>query len=230
MASKSSIAISYWAYPLEGGKMEDFVGIDEFEAELSENFNVFVGGKATDAMGGGLYELTMVILHNDTVQNTLLYGAGIASDMVKDEAKGWLVKHIGQPIKQAFAKLKDANKEKTPEIDRLELHFKDIYFIIYNICPDGIAKNLDIILDVFEARINEFNSNGQLPNYINVPVYLDEQVESSDWKKLPVYRRLENVDETIQAKGIEDYLNYWGLFYTFQEQRCKVYNVRTREI
>ena len=109
-------------------------------------------------MGGGLYELAIVILHNDTVQNALLYGAGIASDMVKDEAKGWLVEHVGKPIKKAFANLKGANKDKTPEIDRFELRFKDIYFIVYNICPDGIAKNLDIILDVFEIRISEFIS------------------------------------------------------------------------
>lgn len=230
MSNKTSVAISYWAYPLGGGKMIDFEGIDEFEKDLSNDFNVFLSGKATDALGGGLYELAMVVLHNNTVHDTLLVIGGYVGDELKDAAKEWLKKHVGTPIKNAFNKLKNRNEDKTPDIDRLEIVFKDINFIIYNIFPDGIAQNVDVVLDLFGARLSEFINQGQLPSYVYVPVFHDKDAESDDWKKRPVYRKLEKIDETIRDVSNDDYLKYWGLFYTGQEEQCKVYEVRTKTL
>ncbi len=228
MNNKTSIAVSYWAHPLGGGKFIDFVEINEFEKDLSTDFNVFLRGRATDALGGGLYELVMVIFHNDTVHDTLLLIGGYLSDEVKDAAKEWLKKHIGDPIKTAFTKLKSRNEDKAPDIDRLEIVFKDVNFIIYNIFPDGIVQNIDVVLDLFGARLGGFISEGQLPSYVYVPVFHDKEAESSSWKKRPVYRKPEKIDETIRNVSSDDYLKYWGLFYTGQVEQCKVYEVRTK--
>ena len=234
MSNKTSLAISYWAYPLGEGKMEELVGINEFESKLSENFSVFISGKSTDALGGGLYEMVMTILHNERVQDALLYAGGVVTDSVvdiaKDNVKNFLVTYIGKPIKDAFTKIKQENEEKTPDIERVEIQFKDMCLIIYNICPDGIAKNLEIILDLFEKRFTSFISEGQLPDYVYIPLFRDDTVSSQDWKNLPVFRKLESVDETIQGVTDAAYLDYWGLFYTFQENQCRIYNVRTKEI
>ncbi len=210
--------------------MIDFDGVGEFEKDLSTDFNVFLSGKATDTLGGGLYELAMVVLHNETVHDTLLVIGGAAGDAAKEAAKEWLKKHVGTPIKNAFIKLKNRNEDKVPDIDRLEIVFKDINFIIYNIFPDGIAQNIDVVFDLFEARLSEFISEGQLPSYVYVPVFHDKDAESGDWKKRPVYRKLERIDETIRDVSNDDYLKYWGLFYTGQEEQCKVYEVRTKNL
>ena len=214
--------------------MEDLVGIDEFEAELSENFSVFVKGKPSDALGGGLYEMVITILHNELVHDALVFSGGLLTDTVtdfaKDQTKKFLANYIGTPIKNAFAKIKNLNPEKTPEIERVEVQFKDINFIIYNVCHDGISKNLDIILDLFESRINAFISEGQLPTCVYVPLFRDDKAQSTNWKQQPVFRMLEKVDETITDVRDDAYLNYWGLFYTFQEDQCRIYNVRTKEI
>ena len=234
MSKKTSVVISYWAYPLGKGKMEDFVAIETFEEDLSQNFNVFVSGKPSDAMGGGLYELIIRILHNENVQDVLLYSSGILTDtikdLLKDKAKDFLTNHIGKPISQAFTKLKDANLEKAVDIERIEIQFKDICFIIYNVCQDGIAKNLDIILDLFEKRFIEFIIDGQIPSCIHVPLFQDDKAPELDWNNKPTFRKLESVDETIQNVGSDAYLNYWGVFYTFLDEQCKIYNVRTKEL
>jgi hypothetical protein len=234
MSSKTSLAISYWAYPLGEGKMEELAGIEEFESKLSENFSVFISGKSTDALGGGLYEMVMTILHNERVQDALLYAGGIVTDSVvdiaKDKVKDFLVTYIGKPIKDAFSKISEQNKEKEPDIDRIEIQFKDMCIFIYNVCPDGIAKNLEIILDLFEKRFAEFLSAGQLPDYVYIPLFRDDKAPTQSWKNLPVFRKLESIDETIQGVTDAAYLDYWGLFYTFQEDQCRVYNVRTKEI
>ena len=234
MSKKTSVVITYWAYPLENGKMEDFAEIDTFEKNLSQDFNVFVSGKPSDAMGGGLYELTIRILHNENVQDALLFSSGILADTVrdlfKDRIKDFLTTRIGTPIKQAFAKLKEANLDKDADIERVEVQFKDVCLIIYNVCQDGIAKNLDIILDLFDKRFSEFIVDDQLPSYVYVPLFRDDNSPEFDWKNKPTFRKLESVDETIRNVGDDAYLNYWGIFYTFIEDQCKIYNVRTKEI
>ena len=94
MSNKTSLAISYWAYPLDEGKMEELAGIDKFESELSKNFNVFISGKSTDALGGGLYEMVMTILHNERVQDALLYTGGIVEflSLVNQQLATFLLK------------------------------------------------------------------------------------------------------------------------------------------
>ena len=214
--------------------MEELAGIDKFESELSKNFNVFISGKSTDALGGGLYEMVMTILHNERVQDALLYTGGIVTnsltEIAQDKVKEFLATYIGKPIKDAFAKIKKENKEKAPDIARIEIQFKDMRLFIYNVCPDGIAKNLEIILDLFEKRFTEFISASQLPDYVYTPLFRDDKTPSQNWKDLPVFRKLESIDETIQGVTDATYLDYWGLFYTFQENQCRVYNVRTKEI
>ena len=178
--------------------------------------------------------MVMTILHNERVKDALLYAGGMVTNSIteiaQDRVKEFLVTFIGKPIKSAFAKIKEENKEKAPDIDRIEIQFKDMCLFIYNVCPDGIAKNLEIILDVFEKRFTEFISEGQLPDYVYIPLFRDDKTPSPDWKNLPAFRKLESVDETIQGVTDAAYLDYWGLFYTFQENQCRVYNVRTREI
>ena len=94
--------------------MEDLVGIDEFEAELSENFSVFVKGKPSDALGGGLYEMVITILHNELVHDALVFSGGLLTDTVtdfaKDQTKKFLANYIGTPIKNAFAKIKNLRR------------------------------------------------------------------------------------------------------------------------
>ena len=232
MSTKPSVAISYWAYPLgDDQRMQDLAGINDFEAELSQDFNVFVSGKPTDSLGGGLYELAVVILHNESVKDALLFGSGLATDMAKDALKELLVNKIGKPLRNAFAKLKQKNEEKVPEIDTLEIRFKDMQVLIYNVCPDGILRNLDIVMDLLGVRIQEFLNDGQLPSYVYIPVFFDKAASDDDWQHMPVYRRLEKVDETIKVQGDEDYLNYWGMFYPYHTQGLfKVYQVRTKKL
>ena len=155
----------------------------------------------------------------------------MATEIVKDVAKEWLVNNVGKPIKNAFTKLKKRNTEKEPEIDSIEIRFKDMQVLLYNVCHEGILKNLDIILDLLGVRINEFIIDGQLPSYVYIPVFFDKEASNNDWQKTPVYRRLEKVDETIIVKGDEDYLSYWGMFYPYHTQGLvKVYQVRTKKL
>jgi len=214
--------------------MKDFSEIDAFEKQLSQNFNVFISGKSADGLGGSLYELVIRILHNEYFQNALVYSSGVLTDTVKDlfkdKVKDFLTTRIGTPIKRAFTKLKDANPEKNADIEHVEIQFKDICFIIYNVCPNGIVNNLDIVLDLFEQRFVEFIVDGQLPSYVYVPFFQDDKSPEFDRNNKPTFRKLESIDETIQNIGNDAYLDYWGIFYTFLDEQCKVYNVRTKEL
>lgn len=210
--------------------MEDLDGIYEFEADLSENFNVFLSGRATDALGGGLYELVMTVLHNQTVHDFLLYSSGVATELIKDEAKNLLKNFIAFPIKKAYEKLKLLNADsKLPSIERVEVYFKDIRIFIYNVYPNGIDQNLDLVLDLLEVRLSKLVSNGEYPSYIYIPVFEDEE-QGTHWSGQSVFRRFRDVDETITNITAESYLT-WGLFYSYQpKQQCKVYKARTKEL
>lgn len=228
------VTVTYWTYPLSDGKMIDLEGIDDFESELSENFNSFISGKPSDALGGGLYEMIMTVYHNEQIHNLLVFGSGMMADSVgdlaKDTIKDVLVKYIAKPIKNAFSKISEKDKDKEPDIDQIDIKFKDIDISIYNIQPNGIAQNIDIILDLLSIRLRNLIINNQLPYHIYIPIFKDEEAKSRDWKKKPVFRTLRKVDETIQDVTNDAYFNYWGLFYTNQEDQFKAYNARTKEI
>lgn len=39
-----------------------------------------------------------------------------------------------------------------------------------------------------------------------------------------------DLSETLECMSNDSYLGYWGLFFTFQEEQCKVYDVRAKKI
>ncbi|TGE04534.1 hypothetical protein [Hymenobacter fodinae] len=234
MTTKPLVTISYWAYPLNDGKMIDLEGIDDFESELSKNFNLFISGKPSDALGGGLYEMIMTVYHNENIHDLIVFGSGMVSeaakDIIKDTVKEVLVKYIANPIKDAFSIIKERDKDKEPDIDQINIKFKDIDISIYNVHVDGIAKNINIIMDVLSSRVQSFILDNQLPYQIFIPIFKDREAESQDWKQKPVFRTLQKIDEPIQNVTSDAYFDYWGLFYTTQEDQFKAYNVRTYEM
>ena len=228
--NKPIVKIDYWMFPTEKDLGEDFEGVTSFEEDLSKDFNVFLSGRPTDAMGGGLYELTLIIFYNDWARNILTFGLGMVTETVTDEIKDKLRNNIAIPLIKRIKALFSKNKDKKPELDRVKLTFKDTSIFIYNVYPNGLLSNLEIIFDVLISRFSEFIKDGHLPGYIYVPVFKNPEFDADDALIHPPYRTFQKVDETLSGLSMESYFSFWGLYYSQLEgDNYSVYDVKTRK-
>jgi hypothetical protein len=188
------IKLSYWTYP-EG---DDFNDIEAFKADLSREFETEIISQPTDAMGGGLYDFAIEIVHK-------IDFADIAKDYLEDSIKvglGLFWKPLFKRIKELFKK----NKQYRPDIEVAKFVFKDVEIIIYPLYTNSIDEIIDEVILNLARQYSEIKAKTNVIKSIHIPIF-----NHVDIYELCAYRVKLNVDENLPEFKKSDYFTLWGI-------------------
>lgn len=203
-ADKPTINLSYWTYP-EGEMFEEFKDIDKFKNELTEDYNVNLESRPTDALGGGLYELAIEIISDFDFKT-------YAAEIIRDNSKTAIVAgaiYFWKPLMKRVRELFSQNAELSPNIESALIKFKDTAISIYSIYPNGISETIDDIIPKISEHYIQIEQKSSSPiKSIHIPIF--NQV---DKYSICAYRVKLNVDENIPKFDKDDYYKIWGIEY-----------------
>jgi len=215
METNTSIAVRYSIATDHPNDYLDLEGIDDFRRELATDYVSVVRGRPSGA-GGGVHVLVDVISNlrlTDVVQ--ILIGGAIY-DLVKEGTRSFVLR----PFIHAYTKLKERNRNKRLDLRELRIEFQDCLLVIHEVSTDTNVDNLSRIFPTLAEHYDRLAlATGQKPIEVHIPV-----VEDPDDERPCRFRVIAHVDETINDKGPEDYLGYWGLVYD-RPPALKVYDV-----
>ncbi len=220
METGTSIKISYWAPPKNDGSMsiDDFDGIDEFRAELAQDYISVIHGRPA-GRGGGLHELVVEFVSKLTLVDVAKFlMEGIAFDLIKSGTKAFILR----PFIAAYKKLRGRNQGKqTIDIAELRFIFQDSFLVIYKVSEDSIFLSLENILKTFGEHSPALTlKSGERPFEIHIPVFEDPAKDC-----LCKFRVLLDVDETIEDITPSDYFKFWGVSYNYarwtSDKKCE---------
>ncbi|WP_201986610.1 hypothetical protein [Hymenobacter rubidus] len=218
-ANKPTINLSYWTYP-EGVMFDDFKNIDKFKTELTEDYDINLESRQTDALGGGLYELAIEIISDFNFKTYAL-------EIIRDNSKTAIVAgaiYFWKPLMKKIKALFAQNTELSPNIESALIKFKDTSISIYSIYPNGISEIIDDIIPIISEHYiqMEQKSTSHIKS-IHIPIF--NQV---DTYSICAYRVKLNVDENIPKFDKGDYYKIWGIEY--QDGTKAVYEVNSSNL
>jgi hypothetical protein len=215
MDSGASINVTYWAAQTGENSLQDLDGIEDFKAELGEQYVSVVHGRPGDL--GRLLDLTIeIISHLSLADIAGLVASGVAYDVLKNGADALILR----PFLTAYRKLRERNKPiRGADIEILRLVLRDSMIVIYRISDDSVIEHLErIVLTLGVEYERLLLRSGEQPFSIHIPVFEDD---ASD--RLSRFRVLLDVDETLKPKT-SDYFKLWGLHFDFA-RTTRVYDV-----
>ena len=208
MPPENAIIVRYWISS-DTRSFPDLDGIDEFRRELSNSYISVVDGRRAGA--GGPIQLWIELLSTISLQHLAqLILDGLAFDLVKRGAEAFVLR----PFIDAYKRLKERNATRIIDIGDLHIQFQDALVVVHEIESDTLISQLDHIFKSLAHSYSHMILNDYAPFEVHIPVFEDPETQR-DFK----FRIIGKIDETIRAKGSEDYFRYWGLKYDLHAPR-----------
>jgi hypothetical protein len=212
MKAPAAITVRYWI----GETNLD--GVDEFRAELADNYAVSLVRSRPGGLGGGLYQLLVECVSHLTLADAIkVFLEGAAYDLVKSGTDAFFIR----PFVKAYKNFKDRNTKNRLGIDRIRFIFQDVSICVEALPNTDVLAELDRILLMVGQNLETLIENSKEQIFeIYIPVFEDSKSGFSCR-----FRTLLSVDETIDVKAIStvDYLKFWGLEYDYSQS--EVYDV-----
>jgi hypothetical protein len=142
---------------------------------------------------------------------------GVAFDLVKHGTKAFVLR----PFIAAYTKLLERNDNHHIDMTELRIEFQDSSIIIHSIFITNFIDHLNDILITLAENYKSLSINcHEYPDRIHIPVFEDQD------KDRPYrFRVIGYFDETISAKGPQDFFGFWGLEYD-KANTVRVYDVK----
>lgn len=215
METGMAIKVNYWTSTDHPADFYNEVsGMKEFQDDLAENYVSVVKGQPSGAGGGTSFFIEIISTFSWSHLAMLLLD-GVAYDLAKQGTKAFVLR----PFIAAYKMLCNKNKERLI-LGELRIEFQDISVIFHDQQGMGIIEHIgELLVKLAEQHNNVYTGNGMKPDRIHIPV-----VENPDKDSPYRFRILGNYDETIRAKGTDDFFGFWGLEYD-KEHAMRVYDV-----
>jgi hypothetical protein len=221
MEKSLSFKITYWAY-IEPVGVEDLHDIDEFKEEISLAYPGLVKALPSDR-GGAAYQFMIEFICNAPLEEYLkIIGAYVAGKAVDKVAEPYLNKYLFDPLKKAYKKLKEKNKEW---LDTYTFTFElsDTKIIIYKAGDADVMEQVNTIYEEIGKRYKELSWEGEFPYEIHIPA-LEDQREGKTFYRPPL-----GEDEHLQISGFDYTKGKWGLIILRRGLYC-IYDLDTHSI
>jgi hypothetical protein len=216
----AAVSVDWWYSEIE------LEGVQQFKAELAENYAVSVIRDRRGPLGGGLYQLVIEFLSRLTlaeVARILLEGA--TYDLIKSGTDAFFIR----PFLDAYKRFKSRQKKEREArlgIDEISFVFQDATITIQSLPNTDLLAELESIFRAFARNYESIirGSKGQLLE-IYIPVFEDTSDE-----RVSKFRTLLNTDETLDVSRIRkaEYFKLWGLEYYSEGSLSCVYDVERK--
>lgn len=217
------LEIRYDAFPWDD-VVEDFQNIELFKIEIDQNYNNIIKANPV-GRGGGAYEFVIHFISNISLEEYLkiiiIYLSGKTIEKIVDKPLEIVVnKYIFIPLKNAYAKLKQNN----PILDCVQfcIEFNDINIFIYKTSNDSVFNCLQKIIEEISIHIQNIKKiEGYKATEIHIPVVLDKI------NNLDIYRVPLGISETLEELDEEDYFQFWGIKYCYNQLNI-IYDIKNK--
>jgi hypothetical protein len=203
VSTGNAIVVKYWI-SADHFPFDDLKGIEDFREELSSEYVSVVSGRAAGA--GGLVHVVVELTSTFSLSHLAeIIVDGVAFDLIKREAEAFVLR----PFIAAYKRLRERNQDKRLEIGDLKIQFRDSLVVVHEVSNNTILSQLENILATLARSYDKFRLvQGGAPYTIEIPV-LEDPEEDRPCR----FRVIGHMGETIESRGVEDYMGFWGLEY-----------------
>jgi hypothetical protein len=218
METGMAIKVNYWTSTDHPADFYNKIsGMTKFKNDLAENYLSVVKGRPAGA-GGGTSFIIEIISTFSLSHLVMLLLEGVTYDLIKQGTNAFVLR----PFIAAYKILCNKNKNHLI-LSELCIEFQDISIIFHDEQGIGIVDHIgEILVKLAEQYDHLSTDSGMKPDRIHIPV-----VENPDKDSPYKFRILGNIDETIHAKGPEDFFGFWGLEYDI-EHAMRIYDVQKK--